>query len=121
MAAMVVMVEKLRGRTIIAVVVVAAVTAAMAVAETSLAVVAVVAAWLLVVMVVMAIIAEAVERVFHGLAQATTRQEVMAAHMVAVVELLQELWEQVELMAVKVAHMFNLLHPFQALTPLLLT
>ena len=80
-----------------------------------------VVAWLLVVMAVMAIIAEAVERVFHGMAQATTRQAVMAAHMVAVEVLLQEPWEQVELMAVKVAHIFNLLHPFQVLTPLLLT
>ena len=83
------------------------------------AVVAVV--WLLVVMVVMAIIAEAVERVFHRMAQATTRQAAMEAHMVAVEVLLQEPWEQVELMAVKVAHMVSLSRLLQALTPLLLT
>ena len=78
-------------------------------------------AWLLVVMAVMAIIAEAAERVFHGMAQATTRQVAMVA-LTAVGEVLrQELWEQVELMAVEVARMCNLSHLFQVLTPLLLT
>ena len=78
-------------------------------------------AWLQVVMAVMAIIAEAVERVFHGMAQATTRQVAMVALTAGAGVLLQEPWEQVELMVVKVARMCNLSHLFQVLTPLLLT